>query len=79
MATKYFPKPDIFEDPSTECDGSCSSMDPVGSRLVPHAEVEAGFDRALGLSWYDRFMRSMERNHPGAYKFLKSVGLSYRA
>ncbi len=52
-----------------DCDGSCSSMDTVAP-LVPHEKVEADFEKALGRSWYSRFLERMEKNHPWVYRFL---------
>lgn len=66
-----------LEEGSTDCDGSCSSLDAIGCELVSHQEANRQFDEAirrLPLEKYAGFMDYIETNHPRVYRALKRIG-----
>jgi len=65
---------------SVDCDGTCSTLDPIGCEIIPHQEVEKQLDKSLKslpsetYYKYVGFMHSLQRNYPTTYKILKCFG-----
>lgn len=59
---------------SVDCDGTCSSLDIIGCKLVSHEEVERQFEKALRPSYSERyagFMSYLQQNYPTIHEVLK--------
>ena len=68
--------PDL--DASVDCgEDTCSSLDTIGCRLIPHEEVERQFNDAikrLPSKRYVGFMNNLQQNYPRTYRFFRAFG-----
>jgi hypothetical protein len=64
-------------DGCVDCDGTCSGLDVIGSRSIPHDEIERQFDdtlKKLPSERYAGFMNYLQQNHSTTYKIFRAFG-----
>lgn len=60
-----------------DCEGTCSSLDIIGCRLVTHEEAEKAFKdsiRKLPSERYVRFANHLQQHYPTTYKIFRAFG-----
>jgi hypothetical protein len=73
----------------SHCDGTCSTLDGIGIRIVSHEEIEADLDKSLKYldrtveqeerkNRYQQFMSNIQQKHPTTYKILNKINEWYK-